>query len=124
LKGGTKEWFRNLKPETIASWEELKIVFLKFWGERKSLDLQLTDFYALKGQGNETISTFSRRFSNIYHDLPKEVQPTEVVSMLQYTTTLPLDFSFLLMERRPESLQQMLNDAQEIQHNIQACEHI
>jgi hypothetical protein len=28
------------------------------------------------------------------------------------------------MERKPKSLQQMFNDAQDIQHNIQACEHV
>jgi hypothetical protein len=42
LKGDTKEWFKHLKPETISSWEELKSVFSKFWGEKKSLYLQLT----------------------------------------------------------------------------------
>jgi len=56
----------------ISSWEELKNVFLKFWGKNKSLDLQLRDFYALKKKDNETISIFSRRFSNIYHNFPKE----------------------------------------------------
>jgi hypothetical protein len=88
------------------------------------LDLQLTEFYALKRQSNETISTFSRRFSSIYYNFPKEIQPTEVVAMLHYATTLHPDLSFLLMERRPKSLQQMFNDAQEIQHNIQACKQI
>jgi hypothetical protein len=44
--------------------------------------------------------------------------------MLQYATTLHPDLSFLLMERRPVTLQQMFNDAQEIQHNILACEQI
>jgi hypothetical protein len=28
------------------------------------------------------------------------------------------------MERRPNTLQQMFNDAREIQHNILACEHV
>jgi hypothetical protein len=42
LKGDTKEWFKHLQPETISSWEELKSVFSKFWGKKKSLDLQLT----------------------------------------------------------------------------------
>jgi hypothetical protein len=124
LKGDTKEWFKHLNPETISSWEELKSVFSKFWGKKKSIDLQLTELYALKRKRNETISTFSRRFSSIYYDLPKEIQPTEVASMLQYATTLHPDLSFLLMERRPETLQQMFNDAQEIQHNILACEQI
>jgi hypothetical protein len=124
LKGDTKEWFKHLQPETISSWEELKSVFSKFWGKKKSLDLQLTEFYALKRKRNETISTFSRRFSSIYYDFPKEIQPTEVAAMLQYATTLHPDLSFLLMERRPKTLQQIFNDAQEIQHNIQACEQI
>jgi hypothetical protein len=44
--------------------------------------------------------------------------------MLHYTTTLHPYLSFLLMEIKPKSLQQMFNDAQEIQYNIQACKHI
>jgi hypothetical protein len=39
---------------------------------------------------------------------PKEIQPTEAVAMLQYATTLHPDLSFLLMERRPKSLQKYL----------------
>jgi hypothetical protein len=78
----------------------------------------------LKEKRNETISTFSRRFSSIYYDFPKGIQPTEVAAMLQYATTLHPDLAFLLMERRPKTLQQMFNDDQEIQYNILACEHI
>jgi len=44
--------------------------------------------------------------------------------MLHYATTLHPHLSFLLMERRSKSLQQMFNDAQKIQHNIQGCEQI
>jgi hypothetical protein len=124
LKGDTKKWFKHLQPETISSWEEPSSVFFKFWGKKKSLDLQLIEFYVLKGKSNETISTFSIRFSNIYYDLPKEIQPIEAAAMLQYATTLHSDLSFLLMEIRPKNLQQMFNDAQEIQHNILVCEHI
>jgi hypothetical protein len=124
LKGDTKEWFKHLHPETISSWEELKNVFLRFWGNKKSLDLQLTDFYALERQSSETIDIFSRIFSSIYYKLPEEIQPTEVAAMLHYATTLHPDLYFLLMERRPKYLQQMFNDSQEIRHNIQACEQI
>jgi hypothetical protein len=48
LKGDTKYWFKHLQPETTSSWEELKNVFLEFWGKRKYLDLHLTKLYALK----------------------------------------------------------------------------
>jgi hypothetical protein len=121
LKGDTKHWFKHLHPETISSWVELKKFFFKFWGKEKSLELQLTEFYALKRCNNESISVFSRNFSSVYYNFSKEIQPSEAASMLHFTTTLHLDFSFLLMERRPRSLQQMFSDAQDIQHNIQAC---
>jgi hypothetical protein len=93
----------------------LKSIFSKFWGKKKSLDLQLIEFYALKRKRNETISTFRRRFSSIYYDFPKEIQPIEAASMLQYATTLHPDLSFLLMEIIPKTLKQIFNDAQEIQ---------
>jgi hypothetical protein len=48
LQGEVKEWYKHLQPKSIGSWEELKNVFLKFWGKRKSLDLHLTEFYAIK----------------------------------------------------------------------------
>ena len=95
--------------------------FFKFWGKKKSLDLEFPEFYALKKKRNELIAIFSRRFSSIYYNFPKEIQPIEAAAMLHYATTLHPDLSFLLMERRPKSLQQMFNDARDIQHNIQAC---
>jgi hypothetical protein len=121
LKGDTKYWFKRFHLETISSWEELKDIFLKFWGRKKSLDLQLIELYALKKQSNETISIFSRIFSIVYYNFSKGIQPTKAPAMLHYATTLHSDLSFLLMERRPKSLQKMFDDAQNIQYNIQAC---
>ena len=95
--------------------------FFKFWGKEKFLELKLTELYALKKHNNEAIYVFNINFSSVYFNFSKEIQPSEVVAMLYYATTLHPDFSFLLMERRPKSLQQMFSDAQDIQHNIQAC---
>jgi hypothetical protein len=71
-----------LKPETISPWEELKSVFSKFWGKKKSLDLQLTEFYALKRKEMKLFPLSVEGFSSIYYDFPKEIQPIEVVAML------------------------------------------
>jgi hypothetical protein len=78
LQGDAKEWFRNLQPESISSWEELKDVFLKFWGERKSWDQHLAEFHAMKRQRDETISMFNKIFSSFYYNMPKEVQPLKL----------------------------------------------
>jgi hypothetical protein len=52
--------------------------------------------------------------------MPKRIQPSKVVAMLCYATTFHPDLSFLLMERRSATLQQMFNDAQEVEDNLQA----
>jgi len=78
----------------------------------------------MKIQSNETIYVFSRRFSSLYYNMHKEIQPTEVVAMLHYTTTFHPDLYFLLMERISKTLQQMFDDAQEVEDNLQACERL
>jgi hypothetical protein len=121
LQGYAKAWFRHLQPHSISSWDELMETLCRFWGERKSWDMILSEFYAMRRMKDETISNFNRRFSSLYYKLPNEIQPTEAIAMLHYATTFHPYLSFLLMERMYKSLQQMFNDAQEIQHNIQAC---
>jgi hypothetical protein len=104
-----------------SSWEELKDDFLKFWVRGSPLDQYLSEFSAMKRQSNETIFIFSRRFSNLYYKMPKRIQPSEVAAMLCYATTFHPNLSFLLMERRSKSLQQMFSDAHEVEDNLRAC---
>jgi hypothetical protein len=48
LHGDVGQWFRNLKVDSIDSWEYFHDTFLGYWGEKKSFDRYLTDFYALR----------------------------------------------------------------------------
>ena len=73
---------------------------------------------------DETVSMFNRGFSSLYYNMPKEVQPPEVVSMLHYVTTFQSDLSFLLMERKSMSFYHIFNNAQEVADNIQACKEL
>jgi hypothetical protein len=52
-------WFKSLRDESIGSWIEFSDVFMKHWGENKSLDSYLADFYALKREHNETLPVFN-----------------------------------------------------------------
>jgi hypothetical protein len=60
-------WFKSLRDDSIDSWIEFSNVFMKHWGEHKSPDSYLVDFYALKREQNETLPAFNRRFCSIYH---------------------------------------------------------
>ena len=83
-------WFKGLRVDSISSWIELSNAFLKHWGENKSLDLYLTDFYALKREEYKALHVLNRRFYNIYHDMPLEMWPTEIAAMIYYVMGLHL----------------------------------
>ena len=69
-------WFKSLRADSIGSWIEFSNAFVKYWGEYKSLDSYLADFYALKRERGEVLSVFNRRFYNSCHDMPLEIRPT------------------------------------------------
>ena len=97
LQGDAKECFKHLQHESIKTWEEFSDIFLGFLGKRKSLDQVISEFYSMKKQEGETMSSFNRRFARYYYIIPKEIQPLEGVAKLHYVTTFPPELSFLLL---------------------------
>ena len=73
----TATWFKSLRADSIGSWIEFSNAFVKYWGEYKSLDSYLTDFYDLKRERErgEALSVFNRRFYNNYYKIPLEIHP-------------------------------------------------
>jgi hypothetical protein len=118
LYGDVGFWFRNLKVDSISSWTDLRNVFLRYWGEKKSFEQYLSEFYALRREQDETVIVFNRRFHNFYLNMPMEIQPTEVAAMVQYTIAQHPDLVIFLRERRSSSLHQMFTNAEEIEENI------
>ena len=117
-------WVKSLRADSISSWIKLSNAFLKNWGENKSLDLYLADFYALKREEDETFPIFNRRFYNTYCDMPFEIQPTETVAMIYYVMGLHSKLALLLLESKSSSLSIMFEDALEVEENICASRKI
>ena len=117
-------WFKGLRADSIGSWIEFSKAFLKYWGEYKSLDSYLADFYALEREQSETLPLFNRRFYRMYHDMPLEIRPTEIVAMLYYVMDQHSNLVLLLLERKSSSLTRLFEDAQEVEENIRASRWI
>ena len=117
-------WFKNLRAESIGSCIEFTDAFFKHWGENKSLDLYLADFYALKKEEDETFPIFNRRFYNTYHAIPLEIRSTETTTIIYYVMGLHSKLSLLLLERKSSSLSIMFEDALEVEENICASRRI
>jgi hypothetical protein len=82
LMGEAALWFSDLEAGSISSWTNFCYIFSKHWGENKSFDQYLTEYYTLKRGKDEVLSIFNKRFYRIYHDMPLEIWPTEIVSMV------------------------------------------
>ena len=78
----------------------------------------------MKKQEGETMSSFNRRFSSFYNNMPKEIQPLENAAKLYYANTFPPELSLLLLERKSITLQHMFIDCLEVQDNLRLSENI
>ena len=87
-------WFQNLKLDWIGSWEELHDLFLKYWGENKSYDQFISEFYSLKRENDEPITKFIWRFQSFYISIPTEIKPSEKLAMVYYVMAQHLDRLF------------------------------
>jgi hypothetical protein len=118
------EWFKDLRANSIGSWIEFSNVFLKYWGENKSLDSYLADFCALKREKDEALFVFNRRFYGIYHDMPLAIWPIETAAMIYYVMGLHSELSLLLLEMKSSSLRSLFEDAQGVEENMCASRRI
>ena len=100
LQGSVKKLFRHFYPESINTWEEFSRIFLDFWGERRSLDQILSEFYSMRKPEGEAMSSFNKRFTSFYYGMPKEIQPLEGAAKLHYAFVFPPDLSLFLLERK------------------------
>jgi hypothetical protein len=114
----TAVWFKSLRTDSIGSWIEFSNVFIKYWGDHKSPDLYLADFYALKREHGESLPVFNRRFCSIFHDMPLEIHPLETTAMIYYVMGLHSELDLLLLERKSSSLSVLFEDALEVEENI------
>jgi hypothetical protein len=74
----------------------------------------------LRREKDEIFIVFNKMFHHFYLNMPMEIQPIEVVSMVQYKIEHHPYLVLFLRERRSSSLQQMFTDAKEIEDNIRA----
>ena len=62
LKRDARVWSKNLKVDSIGSWVDFHDDFLRYWGERKSYEQYLSEFYVM----NEYLIIFNKIFHCFY----------------------------------------------------------
>jgi hypothetical protein len=77
LDGQARKWFKELPTNLVVGIEKLDEVFLKHWGERRDLLYYITEFGNLRRENGESVSDFTKRFNNMFINIPAEINPTD-----------------------------------------------
>jgi len=48
-----------LEVGSIGSWADFGHIFIRYWGKNKSIDQYMYEFYAMKREDNEVVTSFN-----------------------------------------------------------------
>jgi hypothetical protein len=116
--GEVREWFRGLPTGSIHVFQEFKINFLGKWESKKNSLHLLTRYSNLRRGLNESVYDFSARFKKTYNAIPADVKPPPGAAKLHYVDAFSSEFTLLLRERRFVTLDDMIEDATEVEVNV------
>ena len=118
LLGEVKEWFRVLATRSIHNFQEFETIFFGKWERKKNSLHLLTQYNNLRRGPNELVQDFSSRFKKTYNVIPADVMHPPSAAKLHYADDFSSEFTLLLRERRFVSLDDMMDDATEVEVNL------
>ncbi|KAA0060303.1 retrotransposon gag protein [Cucumis melo var. makuwa] len=113
LKGNAFEWYTDLEPEVIDSWEQLKIEFLnRFYSTRGVVSMmELTN---TKQQNGEPVIDYINRWRALSLDCKDKLTKLSVVEMCTQANRGAKDF----LVQRTRSDKNEINDTKKIANNV------
>ena len=118
--GEVREWFRGLPAGSIHNVQEFETIFLGKWERKRNSLHLLTQYNNLRRGPNESVHDFSSRFKKTYNAIPADIKPPPGVAKLHYVDAFNSEFTLLLRERRYVTLDDMIEDATEVEVNLTA----
>jgi len=116
--GQVRIWFRGLPANSITTYDQLEMAFLRKWGENKDHLYYLIEFGALRKKNSKTVYEFIQIFNKLYSKIPFEVKPSQPAAKVTFARVFDSDFALLLWERIPTTLVGMQDDAIKIESNM------
>lgn len=75
LRGDAKEWFSDMFPHSINSWNEFRSAFMEQFGERICASSMFNDFMEIHIRNGELVPEFKLRFMKALKKIPKSCRP-------------------------------------------------
>ncbi len=67
----------------------------------------MIEFTSLSRRNGKSVFEFSTRFNKMYHKIPNDIWPLEILAKLTYANAFHFDFCLLLRERKAATLKHM-----------------
>ena len=104
LEGNVRIWFRQLRADSIRTWNELITIFKNQWGVNKDHIYFLTKFEELKRNPGEPVVEFMKIFNKLYHKMLVDCKPLVAVTKVRFSKAFEDDFAIMLRERVSNTL--------------------
>ena len=113
-----KSWFKALPDASISDFQQFVKVFLDRWVIRQNPFLIIEEYNQLKILPEETVKQFSARFNQVYYSMLVNIRPPLGSTLLHYPDAFDLEIEFQLRERNLATLEEMQNNAVDVEANL------
>jgi hypothetical protein len=86
--------------------------------KKKDSGMLLIQFNQIKRKENETVKEFDTRFDILHIQISKDVHPSDAVALLLFLNAFEGQFSFILKERIPDSLEKAKEYSAQIEEHL------
>jgi hypothetical protein len=119
LEGKVAVDFFDLPPKSVSTWDDLVYWFKSTYGKSKSLAEQLREYNNIAYKDGETIKSFNLRFTKLYNQIPKIIQPQNQDAFMHYYNALPSPYYHKLEEKSIDNLSSALHTCLEYEEQLE-----
>lgn len=118
LSEDSREWFKRLPHESIASWNDLEQCFREKYGEKPNASYVLNDFKNIKKLPNESILEFNTRFQKGMYKLLLVINVGENVYLTTYFGVFDGKLAYQLRDKDSKNLKDAFRIVVNIENNL------
>jgi hypothetical protein len=96
LEEDARKWYKLCHDNHLASYEAFTKLFKERWMTKKDRKILLIQFNQIKREENGIVKEFEKRFDNLRSQIPKDVRPSDVTTILLYFNCFEGQFIFTL----------------------------
>ena len=118
FEGKTSIWHFNLPQKSINNWGDFEDIFLKKFGEDKTLATLVLELSKIKIHPKEKIKDFNQIFLTLMNKIPNDSIPIASVLIEFYITALPSSIVIFVKRASKITLNQIFGETLDVEKEM------